>query len=213
MRKIIVNSLGKALLENGSYLAIQDGLLPSGYRELLGIKFDGDFHYETGQKLLGSDIITITLSQTVTTGQNVFGCYSGTSSGMKNLSLYVYGNNSTSNSYLRMNETIYRPRFGTGKRTLVFGGNLTSTDGFLTDVATTPSTYETNSQAFIGWLPNSTSPHYTGAINDRITVGNRLCWIPAERQIDGEIGYYELFTEVFIEKTGTGTPVSLGYKN
>ena len=212
MRKVIINSQGKALLYDSKFLAVQDGLLPAGYRELLGIKFDGNFHYETGEKLLGSDVITLTLSQTVTTGQNVFGCYSGTASGRKNLSLYVYGNNSSSNSYLRMDETLYRPRFGTGERTLMFG-NLDSTDGFLNDVATTPSTYETDSEAYIGWLPNSTSPHYTGAINVRIYVSNRLLWIPAERQDDGEIGYFELYKEKFIEKTGTGTPVSLGYKD
>lgn len=212
MRKVIINSQGKALLNDSKFLAVQDGLLPAGYRELLGIKFDGNFHYETGEKLLGSDVITITLSQTVTTGQNVFGCYSGTASGRKNLSLYIYGNGSTSNSYLRMDETLYRPRFGTGERTLVFG-NQDSTDGFLNDVATTPSTYETDSEAFIGWLPNSTSPHYTGALNVRIYVSNRLLWIPAERQDDGEIGYFELYKEKFIEKTGTGTPVSLGYKD
>ena len=212
MRKVLINSQGKALLNDSKFLAVQDGLLPAGYRELLGIKFDGNFHYETGEKLLGSDVITLTLSQTVTTGQNVFGCYSGTSSGRKNLSLYIYGNGSSSNSYLRMDETLYRPRFGTGERTLMFG-NLDSTDGFLNDVATTPSTYETDSEAYIGWLPNSTSPHYTGAINVRIYVSNRLLWIPAERQDDGEIGYFELYKEKFIEKTGTGTPVSLGYKD
>ena len=211
MRKVLINSQGKALLNNSKFLAVQDGLLPAGYRELLGIKFDGNFHYETGEKLLGSDVITITLSQTVTSGQNVFGCYSGTASGRKNLSLYVYGNGSASNSYLRMDETLYRPRFGTGERTLMFG-NLDSTDGFLNDVATTPSDYETNSEAYIGWLPNSSSPHYAGAINVRIYVSNRLLWIPAERQDDGEIGYFELYKEKFIEKTGTGTPVSLGYK-
>lgn len=210
MRKVIVSTLGKSLHVNGKALAVQDGVLPSGYRELKGIKFDGNFHYETGEKLLGSDVITLTLSQTVTTGQNVFGCYSGTASGRKNLSLYIYGNGSTSNSYLRMDETLYRPRFGTGERTLVFG-NQDSTDGFLNDVATTPSTYETDSEAYIGWLPNSSSPHYTGAINNRIPVSRRLCWVPAERQSDGEIGYYELYNDVFIEKTGTGTPVSLGY--
>ena len=189
MKKILVTTTGKPIVRNGNALCIEDGTLPPEYRELLGIKFDGNFHYETGEKLLGSDVITLTLSQTVTTGQNVFGCYSGTASGRKNLSLYIYGNGSSSNSYLRMDETLYRPRFGTGERTLAFG-NLDSTDGFLNDVATTPSTYETDSAAFIGWLPNSSSPHYTGAINVRIYVSNRLCWVPAERQSDGEIGYY-----------------------
>lgn len=264
MRKVIINSQGKALLYNGQFLSVGndyayltgnaplsfqasagpfgylkqlgkceqvssptpsspvdiycnngalklvDDELPAGYKRIKSIKFDGDFHYETGEKLYGSDVITITLSQTSSSGQNVFGCYSGTASGRKNLSLYIYGNGSTSNSYLRMDETLYRPRFGTGVRTLKFG-NLDSTDGFQIDVATTPSTYETTSSAFIGWLPNSTSPHYTGAIDDSIRVSDRLLWIPCERQSDGEIGYYEKYSGVFIEKTGDGTPVSGGY--
>ena len=188
------------------------GVLPADYLELIGIAYDGDFHYETGEKLYGSDVITITLDSTSTTGQNVFGSYNGTASGRKNFSLFIYGNGSSSNSYLRYGETLYRPKYGTGKRTLVFGGNGT-TDGFATDVAITPDTFVTDVQAFIGWLPNSTSPHYTGDIVGRITAGNRLIWIPVERISDGEIGYYELNSGVFLTKTGTGTPVSLGYKD
>ena len=186
------------------------GVLPADYRELIGIDFDGDFHYETGEKLYGSDVITITLDNTSTTGQNVFGSYNGTASGRKNFSLFVYGNGSSSNSYLRYGESLYRPKYGTGKRTLVFGGNG-ATDGFATDVNITPDTFVTDVQAFIGWLPNSSSPHYTGDIVGRISVGNRLIWIPVERVSDGEIGYYELNSGVFLTKTGTGTPVSLGY--
>lgn len=197
-------------LSQGGNLLWQRGGLPLLYRELLGIKFDGDFWYETGEKLFGSDVITITLSQTSTTGQNVFGCYSGTASGRKNLSLYVYGNGSTSNSYLRQGETLYRPRFGSGMRTLVFG-NVPETEGFANNVSINQEDYETSSSAFIGMLPNSSSPPYTGAINTRIYVSNRLLWIPAERQTDGEIGYYEQKSGIFIEKTGTGTPISLGY--
>lgn len=199
----------KSISQNGSLLW-HTSILPPGYKELVGISFDGDFHYETGEKLYGSDVITITLDDTSATGQNVFGSYNGTASGRKNFSFFVYGNGSSSNSYLRYGEALYRPRYGTGKRTLVFGGNGT-TDGFATDVAITPDTFVTDVQAFIGWLPNSTSPHYTGDIYGRILVSERLCWIPAERQSDGEIGYFELYTNSFIVKTGSGTPVSLGY--
>ena len=210
MKKILVNNQGKPVVRDGKALYIEDGILPSGYRELIGIAYGGDFHYETGEKLYGSDVITITLDNTSTTGQNVFGSYNGTASGRKNFSLFIYGNGSSSNSYLRYGEALYRPKYGTGKRTLVFGGNGT-TEGFATDVTITPDTFVTDVQAFIGWLPNSSSPHYSGDIVGRITAGDRLIWIPCEREEDGEIGYYELNSETFIEKAGTGTPVSLGY--
>lgn len=210
MKKILVTTTGKPIVRNGNALYIEDGTLPPEYRELQGFKFDGASWFETGEKLRGSDLVTITLSQTVTSGQNVFGCYSGTASGRKNLSLYIYGNGSASNSYLRMDETLYRPRFGTGTRTLMFG-NAESTDGFQIDVATTPSDFVTTSEAWIGTLPNSTSPKYTGAINGRISAGDRLIWIPAERVSDGELGYYELNSEVFLTNQGTGDVTSLGY--
>lgn len=211
MRKVVISSNGALCATSGKAIFVEDGIVPSEYRELTGILFDGNTHYETGEKLRGSDVITLTLSQTVTTGQNVFGCYSGTASGRKNLSLYIYGNGSSSNSYLRYNETLYRPRFGSGQRTLVFGGNG-ETEGFAVNVTITQETFETTDAAFIGWLPNSTSPHYTGAIKGRIAVSDRLLWIPVERVSDGAIGYYELYSDTFLENAGTGTPTSLGYK-
>lgn len=210
MRKLIVNSQGKLLKVGTNLLAVQDGLLPSEYKELTGIDFDGNSYYNTGEKLYGSDIITLQLSGTTTTGQNVFGCYAGTSSGTKNFSLYLYGNNSSSRSYFRYNETLYRPIYGSGTRTLVFGGTE-ETEGFSTNVDTTIADFESTAVAYIGWLPNSSSPKYTGNILGRITAGNRLIWIPCERQSDGAIGYYELNSDTFIENSGTGTTTSLGY--
>lgn len=210
MKKILVTTQGKPIVRHGKALCIEDGTLPPAYREVLGFKFDGLSWFETGEKLRGSDLITITISQTLTTGQNVFGAYAGTSAGKKNLSFFVYGAGSTSNSYLRMDETLYRPRFGTGKRTLTFG-NSEETTGFATNVATTPSTYETTSEAYIGALPNSTSPKFTGEIDGRISASDRLIWVPCERLEDGVLGYYELNKEVFLTNAGTGTVLSMGY--
>lgn len=45
-----------------------DDELPSGYKRLASIKFDGDCWYETGEVLTGDDDVTMTLSGTVTTG-------------------------------------------------------------------------------------------------------------------------------------------------
>ena len=188
---------------NNGTLRMVDEELPSGYKRITGIKFDGDFWYDTGEVLTGDDDVTMTLANTVTTGQNVFGSYNGTSSGTKNFSLYIYGGGSSSNSYFRYGEQLLRPRFGSNERTITLGGD--GTTGFASDVTATVA------GAFIGMLPNSTQPAYTGTIVGNILVGTRLKWIPCERESDGVVGYYEAVKGVFLEPVGTGTPVKGDY--
>lgn len=199
---------GDIYCNNGKLVAVDDEL-PAGYKRITGIKFDGDFYYDTGESLTGDDDVTMTLANTITTGQNVFGSYNGTASGTKNFSLFIYGGGSTSNSYFRYGEQLLRPRFGSNERTITFGKG--GTDGFATDVSGTPETFTTPANAYIGMLPNSTSPAYTGSISGNILIGTRLKYIPVERESDGVIGYYERVKSNFIAPTGSGTPVSLGY--
>lgn len=194
---------------NNGALRMVDDELPIGYKRLTGIRFDGDTWYETGEALSGEDDVTMTLDNTASQGQNVFGSYNGTSSGAKNLSLFIYGNGSTSNSYFRYGEQLLRPRFGTGERTITFGKS--GTDGFAIDVSATSDTFTTPANTYIGMLPNSTSPAYTGDILGNILVSTRLKWVPCERASDGVIGYYEAVNGNFIAPSGTGTPASLGY--
>ena len=196
---------------NNGKLVVVDDELPAGYKRLQDIEFDGDFHYETGEALTGDDDVTMTLADTVTTGQNVFGSYNGTTSGRKNFSLFIYGNGSTTSSYLRYGEQLLRPKYGSGERTITFGKS--GTDGFATDASATPEVFETPANTFIGMLPNSTSPHFSGRIVGDILVGERLRYIPCERVSDNVIGYYELVNGEFIEPTGTGTPSTTGYDN
>lgn len=209
MKKVIISDTGKVITGSTGAHYVDDGQLPPEYREVQGFAFDGASWFDTGEKLRGADLITLTLSNTASSGQNVFGCYAGTAAGTKNLSLYVYGGGSSSNSYYRYGETLYRPRYGTGERTLKFG-YADSTDGFLNDVATTPDDFETTSVAWIGMLPNSTSPAYTGSIVGRITAGDRLDWVPCIRVADSVPGYYELHSEAFLTNQGTGAVTSLG---
>lgn len=262
MRKVLINSQGKALLYNGQFLSVGndyayltgnaplsfqasagpfgylkqigkceqassptpsspvdiycnngalkmvDDELPAGYKRIKSITFDGNVWYNTGEKLRGEDIITITLQPSVTTGQNIFGCYAGTSSGTENYSLYGYGSTSSS-WYFRFGSTLYRPKTDSAKRTITVGPGTTT--GFSTNVTVAPDTFETTSVAWIGGLPNSSSPKFKGDLFDSLTVGARLKWIPAERQSDGEIGYYEKFSGVFLENQGNGTPVKGDY--
>lgn len=199
---------GDIYCNNGKLVALDDEL-PSGYKRITGIRFDGDFYYNTNESLTGDDDVTMTLANTSSTGQNIFGSYNGTASGTKNFSLFIYGGGSSSNAYFRYGEQLLRPRFGTGERTITFGKS--GTDGFASDVSGTPETFTTPANAYIGMLPNSTSPAFTGSIIGNILVGNRLKYIPCERQSDNAVGYYELNSGVFLEPVGTGTPTKGNY--
>lgn len=190
---------------NGKLTAVDDEL-PSGYKRLTGISFDGNFHYETGEALTGDDEVTMTLDNLSSSGKNVFGSYNGANG--KNFSLYIYGS-STSGSYFRFGDQLKRPKYGgTGRRTITFGAGGTS--GFAEDVSIDPDEFTTPANTYIGMLPNSSSAAYTGDIIGSITVSNRLEWIPCEND-GGVIGYYERVNGNFIAPTGDGTPVSLGY--
>lgn len=194
---------------NNGVLKLVDDELPAGFKRLASIKFDGDFWYDTGEVLTGDDDVTMTLANTVTTGQNVFGSYNGTSSGTKNFSLFIYGGGSSSNSYFRYGEQLLRPRFGSNEHTITIGGD--GTTGFATDVTATPETFTTVATAYIGMLPNSSSPAFSGSIIGNILVGDRLKYIPCEREADGAVGYYEAVNGNFIAPTGTGTPTKGAY--
>ena len=194
---------------NNGALKLVDDELPAGFKRLASIKFDGDFWYDTGEVLTGDDDVTMTLANTVTTGQNVFGSYNGTSSGTKNFSLFIYGGGSSSNSYFRYGEQLLRPRFGSNEHTITLGGD--GTTGFATDVTATPETFTTVATAYIGMLPNSSSPAFSGSIIGNILVGDRLKYIPCEREADGAVGYYEAVNGNFIAPTGTGTPTEGAY--
>ena len=192
---------------NGKLVAVDDEL-PSGYKRLIGIDFDGKFWYETGEALTGEDDVTLTVDNTASSGQNIFGSYNGTGSGRKNFSLYIYGSTASTGSYFRYGDQLKRPVLGSGMRTITFGKSGTS--GFSTDVSVDLDEFTTPSNTYIGMLPNSSSPEYTGDIIGSITVGTRLEWIPCENP-DGVIGYYERVKGNFIAPSGSSTPVSLGY--
>lgn len=197
------------ILCNNGTIKAKDDELPVGYNRITQISFDTNTYYETNQTLFGADTLTIRLSGTSSNGRNVIGAYSGTGDEARNFSLFIYGANSTSNSYLRHGTNLGRPRYGTGTRTLVI--SPTGTDGFLTDVTYPQETFETTDTFWIGGLPNSSSTKYDGNIIGNITVSDRLKYIPCERASDGAIGYYETHNGEFLENQGEGTPVAGDY--
>ena len=122
---------------NGKLVAVDDEL-PAGYKRLLGITFDSNIRYETGEALTGDDDVTMTLDNLPSGGKNVFGSYNGANG--KNFSLYIYGSASTG-SYFRFGDQLKRPKYGTGKRTITFGKSGTS--GFDSDSDVTPDEFTT----------------------------------------------------------------------
>lgn len=192
---------------NNGELKMVDDELPTGYKRLIGITFDGNIRYTTDEYLTGDDDVTMTLNNISSSGKNLFGSYNGAND--KNFSMYIYGS-STSGSYFRYGDQLKRPKYGgTGKRTITFGKSGTS--GFAEDSDVTIDEFTTPENTYIGMLPNSSSAAFMGDIVGSILVSNRLEWIPCERESDGVIGYYEKYNGNFIAPTGSGTPVSLGY--
>ena len=54
---------------NNGTLKMVDDELPLAYKRITGIKFDGDFWYNTGEALDGGDAVTMTLANTATGGR------------------------------------------------------------------------------------------------------------------------------------------------
>ena len=184
----------------------KDGELPVGYKRVESISFDSNFYYNTNEKLYGSDVVTMTIDDFVSSGQNLFGCYSGAEDDVINFSLYIYGT-SSGGAYWRYNKALYRPVVGgTEKRTITFGAG--GTTGFKTNVSYDAQEFETTDVAYIGALPNSVASKFKGTIIGNITVGNRLKYIPCIRESDNAIGYYELMNRNFLEARGSGTPIA-----
>lgn len=170
-----------------------------GYTRLDYVDFDGTFWYNTGERLYGTDVVTLSLSGTSISGQNVFGAYTRATS--LNFSLYLFGNNSDGSSRFRYGTTLYRPRFGSDGRTITIGSPATT--GFEENVTVPYVEFTTDSVAYIGGFPNSTSSKYRGRINGVITVGNRLRYVPYRRDSDGVIVYYESVNGRIIEPSGS----------
>ena len=193
---------------NNGTLRTVDDELPNEYKRITGITFDSSTYYNTNKKLYGSDVVTMTISDFVSAGQNLFGCYSGTGSDVYNFSLYIYGS-STGQAYWRYGKTLYRPTVGsTDTRTITFGAG--GTTGFKTNATHSEVDFETTDVAWIGALPNSSSPKFEGTILGNITIGERLKYVPCERVSDGVIGYYEVVNGVFLEPNGSA-PVAGSY--
>lgn len=182
--------------------------IPAEYKRLLDITFDGNTYYIYNGELYGTDDITLTMTPSVTSGQNVCGCYTNNSAS-DNFSLYISAN--TNGSYFRYGDSLNKPVFGAPQqRTITIGSPRTY--GFSTDITgIAEQEFTTSTDFYIGALPNSTSAKFKGTFSGNIQISNRVVFIPVERISDGEIGYYIPSNNTFLENQGTGTPTTSGY--
>ena len=205
MKKVILGNTG-VIVSDGKAHYIEDGTLPSAYRKLTGIVFDGGVFYDTGMRLQGSD--TLKFSFKVTKGCNILGCYTSANAN-DNYSLYL--STTSGAKYMRYNGGTYNSYFATNTRYDVTI-TPTGTDGFRVDSTWTEQTFTTASDMLIGTTSyGATSAKLTGDVYGEIEVVGKRRYVPAERVADGEIGYYDLYTEEFLENVGSGTPEALGY--
>lgn len=203
MKKMLVIN-GNAPILAGNALIIEDGTLPVAFRKLAGISFDGQVYYDTGMRLQGSD--TLKISFKVTKACNILGCYTSANA-QDNYSLYL--STLSGAKYMRYNGGTYNSYFAANTRYDVTI-TPTGTDGFRVDSTWTEQTFTTASDMLIGTTSyGATSAKLTGDVYGEIEVVGKRRYVPAERVADGEIGYYDLYTEVFLVNQGTGTPVGI----
>ena len=190
-------------------LVFGDPDVPSEYKRLLDIIFDGDIYYVTNTYLTGADTTTFTMNATEN-GRNVLGCYTGSGSG-NNLSFYLSTGNT--GNYVRYKDSLYRPILANSilNTDLTLSIGPTGTTGFDTDATWTELEFVSPEAFYIGWLANATSPKFKGSFIGNITVSNSANFIPCERVSDNAIGYYDTYSNTFFENQGTGTPTTSGY--
>lgn len=195
------------IVSNNGALAFRDTELPSAYRRILGMTMNNDCYYEiTGFKMNGSDTLRFSFTRTGANACNVLGAYDGTSA-QSNYSLYAASSNS---SYLRYNGGTYNSYAVADKKYDVVI-TPTGSDGMETDSTWTAKTFTSTTNLCIGTTsPSATSSKMVGSIHGSVVVDGRLELIPCERISDGELGYYDTYTDTFYEPIGT-TPTSLGY--
>lgn len=206
MRKVIISSGGKVVAHGGKAFYTVDEAVPSGFRRLTGIVFDGGVWYDTNMPLRGSD--TVKIAYSASKACNVFGCYT-TADADDNYSLYL--TTSSSGKYMRYNGGTYNSYFATNTRYDVTI-TPTGTDGMRTDSTWTQQSFTCPTDMLIGTTSiGATSAKFTGTMYGNIEVVGRALWIPLERIADGEIGYYDIYTDTFLVNQGSGTPTRLGY--
>ena len=181
-------------------------IVPSGYKRLTGINFDGNVWYDTGMRLYGSD--TLKFSFQVTKACNVLGCYT-TAEAQTNYSLYV--STTSGSKYLRYNGGTYNSYIATNTR---YDVTITPTgsSGMRVDSSWTAKTFTTESDFLIGTTSTgATSAKLTGKMFGDIEIEGRGYFVPYEKESDNSIVYINVMTGSVLTNQGSGTPTKIAY--
>ena len=183
--------------------------IPSGYKELVGLRFDNNTYYEiTDFHLKGSDTVRISFS--ITAACNVFGCYQGTEA---NDNYDLYASISSGSKYLRYGDGTYLSYWSNDQLNKRFDVVFTptGTTGMPDDSTWTEKSFTSaNNMLVAATTTTGTSAKMKGDIFGHIVVDGRLNLIPMERISDNVLGYYDSVSKTFYEPIGSGV-VSLGY--
>lgn len=182
---------------------IENGVLPSGYRRILGLTFDNNVYYAiTGFKLKGSDTVRISFS--ITAACNVFGCYQGTDAS-DNYDLYA--STVSGSKYFRYGNGTYLSYWSITNRGKRFDVVYTPTgsSGMPEDSTWTEMTFTAANDLLVGATTTmGTSAKLKGTIYGAFVVDERLNLVPCERMSDHTLGYYDTISKTFYEPTGSG---------
>lgn len=187
------------------WTVVNEGVsLPDGYTLLAGMTLDGNQYFDTGIYLQGSD--SISLAYKATKACNVMGCYT-TTAATNNYSLYL--STSSSAKYMRYGSGTYSSYFVTNTRYDVTI-TPTGTSGFETDSSWSALTFTASTTCLIGTTSTGvTSSKFTGDFYGAIVIAGKANYVPALRESDNHVGWYDTINDVFLENQGTGNATAI----
>lgn len=199
---------------NDGKIYSMDDNLPDGYKRLKGFTFANNCYFTIPYYLKGSDTVRFKFKPTAAC--NVFGSYTSASS-QKNYSLYL--TSTQSGKYMRYNGGTYASGFTSSELGEVYDVEITpwGSSGLPRNDSWEEVDFEADTQTYLGTTsPSSTSSKFVGDMIGAFEIENEFYLIPAERESDNALGYFNAWAEdeeeAFILPT-VGTPVSLGYDN
>lgn len=185
-----------------------DDELPRGYKRLLDVTTNGNLRYVSKVHITGADTLKFTYKSSP---GNLIGAYHDTDAD-DNYSYYP--TSSTTAKYARYNGQTGGSSSATGTEYTV-EMSPTGITGTRNPSSFTPSTFVASIPFCIFATSPTGTPMSNGTISGspEISGSQSVKFIPAERQSDGVIGYYDTLNEEFLEPIGDGVPSTSGYDN
>lgn len=195
---------GTSGIPTGWTVVVEGASLPDGYTLLAGMTLNGNQYFDTGIYLQGSD--SISLAYKATKACNVMGCYT-TTDATNNYSLYL--STTSGAKYMRYGSGTYNSYFVTNKRYDVEISPL-GTSGLEVDSTWSPLTFTSSTTCLIGTTSTgATSSKFTGDFYGAIVIAGKANYLPALRESDNHVGWYDTVNDEFLENQGTGNATAI----